>query len=798
MNLSKLRSRPAYFRSFVSLVLIIFSIFAVSFAQENDTGRESEEFDFANGLFSRGMYDMAINGYRDFLDKYPASQYAEMADFRIAEAYFMDGQYDMSVDVFNRFLGKYSSGKMVRAARFRMAQAYYLKDEHAQAEAILSDIIQKAPSGDKFDAERVVAPAKYYLAGVYFKRGQHDKARSTLEDLLSANAGGEYVVYAYVNLGDIYTELGNETKAAEAYAKASEVSPDNPDISADAALRAAGAYYRQGDNERARDYYKKVMELSTDQVLTDNAALGFFSTLYRQKDYSAVINESKLILPKVKGDRARAQLLFMLGGSYFYQDRFLEAEKVYSEAYRGYPDTEYGMKARINGCWALLKTENYQKCLLDIQAYMVTTDQSMDEALYIKGRALAGMGRSSEAAEVYGEMLKTFPDSDFLKEVSYETGWLYADSGRNEDAIGYFYDFVNSYPRDERSPELLLKAAQESFKLGRYNEAEKAYMKFLSDYPKNKLKENVLYQLGSIYLEQENYDAVTNVYEKFLQEFPDSRVKDAASYWIGVAYQKKEEWDKAIEVYEGIMKTSNGEFAIRAEEASAYCYFQKGDFDKSAEAYYGIIEKNREQGLPEGIYQWVADFYMNSGKNAKSLKVLKVMNARYPDSRSRGEVLYMFAENNRILGNNEEAGQYFKKAIGSDAPSLYLERAHIGLGRYYAFKGDYNGALSEFDKALAGAPDNVTGAIARQETGNVNFNMKKYDEAAKQYMMVAILYDDEELCSDSLFKAGVSFEKAGMKDKAVETFKELVKRYPDNDLSKRAGIEITRLESEEE
>ena len=56
-------------------IIVLGAIFvlavASSVSQEKDANVEAEEFDFANGLFSRGMYDMAIEGYKDFLKKYP-------------------------------------------------------------------------------------------------------------------------------------------------------------------------------------------------------------------------------------------------------------------------------------------------------------------------------------------------------------------------------------------------------------------------------------------------------------------------------------------------------------------------------------------------------------------------------------------------------------------------------------------------------------------------------------------------------------------------------------------------------
>jgi TolA-binding protein len=71
-----------------------------------------------------------------------------------------------------------------------------------------------------------------------------------------------------------------------------------------------------------------------------------------------------------------------------------------------------------------------------------------------------------------------------------------------------------------------------------------------------------------------------------------------------------------------------------------------------------------------------------------------------------------------------------------------------------------------------------------------------FEEAAKQYMMVAILYDDEELCPEALFQAGLSFEKAGKPEEALEAYRELMRRYPGKTFSSKAADNVRRIESE--
>jgi len=61
--------------------------------------------------------------------------------------------------------------------------------------------------------------------------------------------------------------------------------------------------------------------------------------------------------------------------------------------------------------------------------------------------------------------------------------------------------------------------------------------------------------------------------------------------------------------------------------------------------------------------------------------------------------------------------------------------------------------------------------------------------------MVAILYDDDELCPQAFYKAGESFNKAGLKDKSREMFTELIEKYPESPLAVKAREQLERTNS---
>jgi tetratricopeptide (TPR) repeat protein len=773
----------------VLVVAVFLSASSTSFSQEESTGKEVEEFDFANGLFSRGMYDMAISGYGDFIKKYPNSEHAEMAEFRIGECYFLDGKYDEALNRFNAFLKSGYSDELSGRALLRKGQIFYMKKDYPEAEKILTALASRGVD------EAASGPARYYLSGIYFKQGDYTTSSKMLKQLLAEHPKSEYSSFAHLSLGDIYIKMGHDDKAAEEYREAA-ITAESKTLADEAYARAGAAFYRAGNYKRAKTLYSKILDSAEPSASYDSAALGLLSSLYKEGEFKRITDESASMLSKITGPDARAQALFITGNSYFQQNMFSDAEKVYSESAVKYPDTEFGIKSRLNVCWTLYKLGRNEECLREVGAYLAVTKEAADEALYIKAKALTAIGRTTEALEVYRRILDEFKDSSLKKEALYEMGWAAEKAGYTEDSVRDFQAFAEAYPDDERSPSVLLKAAQESFKAKDYPTAEKYYDLFLEKYPEDPLRENVMYQLAGAYQEQTLYDKAISVYEDLIRDFPESKVREPAVYWTGRAYQNLEKWNQAIKAYMELVSDEKGAYYAGGMESIAFCYFQMGMHEKASGEYFELIKNDPKYKLPDGVYRWVADFYLTDGQNERSLAVLNALATNYPEIAASGEVSYMFAENYFSTKDMDKAIKYFTEAVSKQAPSPYMERSYLGLGRAYFSKGDYSESLSFLNKALEDNKDNRTGANIRFEIGNVNARMMNFEEAAKQYMMVAILYEDKDICPKALYRAGEAFEKAGDRPKALEVFRELIERYPENEMSKKASTEIQRIENE--
>ena len=78
--------------------------------------------DFAQGLLSRGMYDMAILQYQKFISDYPHSPSLQEAYLSLGEGYFLSQDFNKAVDTFNQFNQLYPHSDQLPVSLLRLGQ----------------------------------------------------------------------------------------------------------------------------------------------------------------------------------------------------------------------------------------------------------------------------------------------------------------------------------------------------------------------------------------------------------------------------------------------------------------------------------------------------------------------------------------------------------------------------------------------------------------------------------------------------------------------------------------------------
>jgi tol-pal system protein YbgF len=105
--------------------------------------------DAADADLVRGNYDLAEEGYLQFLRRNPASMFADDAQYGIAECYYGRQKYPEAIREYQRLVQLYPDGDKVPAALLKLGLAYQNLNKLAEAKKQWEALIEKYPQSSE-------------------------------------------------------------------------------------------------------------------------------------------------------------------------------------------------------------------------------------------------------------------------------------------------------------------------------------------------------------------------------------------------------------------------------------------------------------------------------------------------------------------------------------------------------------------------------------------------------------------------------------------------------------------------
>lgn len=106
----------------------------------------TELFQIAYSDYNRGMYDLAIRGFKSYLEKYPDSELAPKVYYYLADSYIAKKQYEDALRTVDSYLEKYTKDELVPSILYKKSQCLKMLSLPKQAKEIEDYIIKKYPN----------------------------------------------------------------------------------------------------------------------------------------------------------------------------------------------------------------------------------------------------------------------------------------------------------------------------------------------------------------------------------------------------------------------------------------------------------------------------------------------------------------------------------------------------------------------------------------------------------------------------------------------------------------------------
>ncbi len=95
--------------------------------------------------YTKGNFDLAIMGFRQYLEKYPAGVLADSSQYLIGECFFSQNKYDQAIEEFKKVILAFAQSNKLPSAKLKMALALELLDKKEEALQGLDEVMAQYP-----------------------------------------------------------------------------------------------------------------------------------------------------------------------------------------------------------------------------------------------------------------------------------------------------------------------------------------------------------------------------------------------------------------------------------------------------------------------------------------------------------------------------------------------------------------------------------------------------------------------------------------------------------------------------
>ncbi len=742
-----------------------------------------ERLQFADGLYTRGMYALAGKEYAAFLEMFPEGTGRDAATFRLAECLRQNGSVDKAGKLYSRVVVDFKQSPFRLRAAYRRARLYMDAEDFESAIAHFNVILQVNPPAD------LAAATLYYLSEALLATGNAVDADVACAKLVENHPQSMFYAFALMKRGEIHrdrwqSEGGSAPKVAKqslAFFEQALARPGTDRIAAESLFQQAEILFRLHEFEKSADRYQQLMTRFPADERSQIARMQAAWSASNAGLYAEAVKLSNQALADSTVTEGRDEWLYIKANAERQLLQSQNAVKTYLKLLVGYPESRLVAAARYEIAIAYYKLGDYASAIKHAERVRMTPELRTD-ICWLLAESYSAMDRGSEATQYYRMVIRDATGSDRARDAMYRLAHQLQKQGAYREASGFYNTLVTEFPKDPLAPQSLYASAFCLAQDAAHDEAARDWRRLALEYPDHELVQESFYQKAMSEIRLERRADATTTLTELLRLFPEGRFAADAYYWKGMMLREQDKFSEAELTLNQALSLATRDELRQETIFQLGLVLQKLNRDREAAAYLQpLLASPLSDKFPPALLEWLSIHHGEQAAPAESAKAaeLLVKSAEEPAWRQAGWVLLGRAELAR--NNMPEAKAAFEKGVAVDVTTRYASEAALRLGDIALAGKDAQAAERYFrlasDKA-AGERDLGIRARAFFGLGQAAELAENDDAASRFFMSVAILYNHDELVPKSLYYAAAAFHRLERAEEHSKAVQELVDRYP--------------------
>ena len=476
------------------------------------------------------------------------------------------------------------------------------------------------------------------------------------------------------------------------------------------------AYYKNGQNAKAIDVYKKYLEISEDKKVLEN----LIAILLNTQNYKEMLTYVEKAEPSLENTYLKGVANIGLGN-------YEVADKFFTEVLNSENKTnELIIKSKFNRVRNFFLWEKYNDVITNGEEYLTLEGATDKEEVIDKvGVSYFRVDNFSKSREYYGKLLENPKMIEYAK---FQIAESYYGEKNLEKAKEEYKKIYEEYPDGEYG--------------------EKSYYWYL----------NVLANMGDM----DNFNKEKDI---FLEKYPKSVMRDNILMLSGAVYEHLKDDGKAIEYYKTLYTTTKEEkVKDGAGEKILEMYLTKNQIDPAKEFVKNIPNKEMKTYYTSIIFEKEKNSDAAFEENKKLLESKK-----YGDYANFNMGTYYFKKNDL-----DKAKEHYTNVVNTES-STYRDIATFQLAAIDEKQGNLEEALRGYTKSYIMYPHGKYYQISKVKAGEMAEKANKLDEALTIYTELYQIGDKltyKEVVLEKLIIYSLGLKK---KDDAKKYYNELLK-----------------------
>ncbi len=747
-----------------------------------EEAQDKRQLDYANALFARKLYDLAVPEYEKFLGQFPGASGRASAYFYLGECYRALNRGTAARTSFQSILDNHGESEFAGPAAYGVAEIVFTQKDYAGALPLFHKAAAKSQEAP------LALSARYFEARCLENLDRKDDALNVYQQVIDAKNPNPYREDARMAAGTIalgrgrkadafrnYEALANETQKAslkaEATVRAGMVAVD--------LMQPEKGKIDKGMADKAMNLLQKGRTLPEAGRWHSIAEVGLLRLQYQTGQYAPLLAEYKRSQDEIP-EEVRPEMMLIAANSQRQLGHPKEADEIYRQIVTKYPNRDEARDAQYQRLINLYNS-NAPSLLTEIDDYLKSnpTAERADQAKLLKAEHFYKEQHFAEAASIYAELRASQLSPRLRAEAAYKLGWSYVQLKDGARVIEAFSYFLKTFADNPQAPSALTQRALAYQEAKNYDAAIADLNALLANYPSSREREATLQQKALIYGQQENSKAMADAFRQLLKEFPKSSVAAQANYYIGKAAFEAKDYKAAIPALDAARQLNKEQYYSFATLRIISSYFYLKDRVALTNELNTYVATSPNTKVPADILEWVGLQYYNEKNYAAAEKYLDLLSKSENLGTVKPDFWFYLADarsKQQKFGGAESAYEKYLQ-VATDPAAKAKTLLALGATKIAAHKPDDAEKIAQEIMTLQ--PEGRVNAEARLLAGDVQLERQHFDDAGKAFMGVALLYDDPAITPRALQKAASAYEKAGKKEEADRVAKQLHDRYPD-------------------